>query len=98
MCCKVKTFPFTETLSLILDLLQEVLKIKRETLKKNKKSVTNVILALTPPPKCDKKPSDFFGQKWPFQEVKNFDFNHAIICQSPQPHLSHFFCFFLRLP
>ena len=32
--------------------------------KKNKKNATNVTLALTPtPPKCDEKPSDFFGQK-----------------------------------
>ena len=35
-------------------------------------------------PKFDEKASDFFGQKWPFQEVKFFYFNHAIICQSPQ--------------
>ena len=49
--------------------------------KKKKKCGTNVTLA---PPKCDKKPSGLFGQKWPFQEVKFLDFNHAIICQSLQ--------------
>ena len=49
--------------------------------------MTNVTLALTPtpqPPKCDEKPFAFFGQKWPFQEVKIFYINHAIICQSLQ--------------
>ena len=51
------------------------------SLQKKKKCVTNVTLA---PPKCDKKPSGLFGQKWPFQEVKFLDFNHAIICQSLQ--------------
>ena len=29
------------------------------------------------------KPSAFFGQKWPFQEVKIFYFDHAVIFQSP---------------
>ena len=35
-------------------------------------------MALTPPPKCDEKPSTFFWSKWPFQEVKIFYLNHAI--------------------
>ena len=43
-----------------------------------------------PPTKCDEKPSEFFGQKWPFQEVKIFDFNHAIICQSLQSIFENF--------
>ena len=58
--------------------------------KKNIFFVTNVTLALTPPPKCDEKPSAFFGQKWPFQEVKIFYFNHAIICQSLQSIFENF--------
>ena len=28
----------------------------------------------------NKKPSAFFGQKWPFQGMKIFYFNHALIC------------------
>ena len=52
--------------------------------------MTNVTLALTPPPKCDEKPSAFFGQKWPFQEVKIFYFNHPIICQSLQSVFENF--------
>ena len=55
--------------------------------------MTNVTLALTPPPpppKCDEKPSAFFGQKWPFQGVKIFFFNHAIICQPLQSVFENF--------
>ena len=43
----------------------------------------------TPPPKCDEKPFAFYGQKWPFQEVKIFDVNHAI-CQSLQSSFENF--------
>ena len=43
-----------------------------------------------PLPKFDEKTSDFFGQKWPFQEVKISDFNHAIICQSLQSVFENF--------
>ena len=34
--------------------------------------VTNVTLALTPPPKCDEKPSAFFWSKMAFSASENF--------------------------
>ena len=61
--------------------------LKREAFeKKNKKSVTHLLW----PTCCDEKPSEFFGPTWPLQEVKNFYFNHAIICQSLQSIFENF--------